>query len=432
MKVLHVPFGYFPDPPGGTELYVQQLAHEQRALGHSTVIAAPASEERSYAHGGDQVRRFARASSVTLDELWGGGDAVAAASFGRILDDERPDLVHLHAYTTAISRLLLRQTRERGIPQVFTYHTPTSSCPRGTLRRWGKVTCDGQLLDHRCGACVLAANGMPRSMAIVAEPVTRAASKLLLGRSGGVVTGIRLPQLVSVYIAATHEFLNGMQRIVVLANWTEQVLRINGIAADRLRRVPHGLLRPIQGVPKRSTDSGVRLAYFGRLDPLKGIHLVVEALRTQPDLDVELSIYGVAQSEADNEYAALIRRRTAEDARIELLPPVPHEQLSDALAQADAVVVPSLLLETGPLVVLEAFAAGRPVLGSNLGGIAEKVRDGIDGLLVEPRIEDWRATLQRIATDRELLERLGQNVTAPRTMQEVAKEVDEVYRSVRP
>ncbi len=70
----------------------------------------------------------------------------------------------------------------------------------------------------------------------------------------------------------------------------------------------------------------------------------------------------------------------------------------------DVLAVPSQWLETGPLVVMEAFAAGVPVLGSNLGGIGELVTSGVDGLLVEPAsIVAWRTALEALCRDRELL-----------------------------
>ena len=69
--------------------------------------------------------------------------------------------------------------------------------------------------------------------------------------------------------------------------------------------------------------------------------------------------------------------------RIRWLEPVKPEKVVETIGKYDALVVPSVCLETGPLVVLEAFAAGVPVIGSRLGGIAEMVRDGVDGLLFE-------------------------------------------------
>ena len=98
-----------------------------------------------------------------------------------------------------------------------------------------------------------------------------------------------------------------------------------------------------------------------------------------------------------------------------------------ALAQHDVLAVPSQCLETGPLVVLEAFAAGTPVIGANLGGIAELVTDGVDGLLVEPAA--WATTLQRCATDRDLLPRLRAGIRPPRTMATVADEMLALYET---
>jgi glycosyltransferase involved in cell wall biosynthesis len=93
------------------------------------------------------------------------------------------------------------------------------------------------------------------------------------------------------------------------------------------------------------------------------------------------------------------------------------------------VAVPSRWLETGPLVVLEAFAAGVPVIGSRLGGIAELIRDGIDGMLVEAEsVAAWTETIRRLDEDRPMLERLRRGVRTPRTMDDVADDMMAVYR----
>ena len=81
------------------------------------------------------------------------------------------------------------------------------------------------------------------------------------------------------------------------------------------------------------------------------------------------------------EYGRELQHQLENDHRFEVKYNLPNDQLLKVLSGFDLCVVPSLWLETGPLVVLESFAAGVPVLGSRLGGIAELVRDGVDGLL---------------------------------------------------
>ncbi|HBY62993.1 MAG TPA: hypothetical protein DEH78_24480, partial [Solibacterales bacterium] len=127
-------------------------------------------------------------------------------------------------------------------------------------------------------------------------------------------------------------------------------------------------------------------------------------------------------------------RALASGSRIRLLPPIPSTEVQPLLAaQYDALMAPSQWLETGPLVVLEAFAAGLPVIGSNLGGIAELVTSGTDGLLVEPADTGaWTAAMVRLASEPGLLERLREGVRPPKTMADVAIEMEGLYQRLAP
>jgi glycosyltransferase involved in cell wall biosynthesis len=90
-------------------------------------------------------------------------------------------------------------------------------------------------------------------------------------------------------------------------------------------------------------------------------------------------------------------------------------------------------METGPLVVLEAFAAGVPVIGSRLGGIAELVDHGIDGLLVETEsVPAWTDVLAQLLQDADLLPRLRAGIRPPRRMSTVADEMLALYHELRP
>ena len=96
---------------------------------------------------------------------------------------------------------------------------------------------------------------------------------------------------------------------------------------------------------------------------------------------------------------------------------------------ARGAAAPSQWLETGPLVVLEAFAAGTAVIGSHLGGIAELVRNGFDGILVDAaNIREWANALHRLSEDRDVVNRLRRNIGPPRKTSTVAKEMIMLYR----
>ena len=123
----------------------------------------------------------------------------------------------------------------------------------------------------------------------------------------------------------------------------------------------------------------------------------------------------------------------AGDPRVRFCPSLASDRVVDVLAGYDAVLVPSQWLETGPLVVLESFAAGVPVVGSNLGGIAELVRHERDGLLVPYADQSaWLSALSRLARDRALVETLRAGVRRPRSADDVASDMVSVYESVVP
>jgi hypothetical protein len=95
------------------------------------------------------------------------------------------------------------------------------------------------------------------------------------------------------------------------------------------------------------------------------------------------------------------------------------------------IAVPSRGLETGPLVALEAFAAGVPVLGANLGGIAELVQSGIDGFLVPPDdVAALAAAIARFEENPHLVCEMRGRITTPRSMEGVVDDMATVYSAI--
>jgi glycosyltransferase involved in cell wall biosynthesis len=435
VKVLHVTYSYAPDPMGGTEIYVGDLCRRLEARGIRAVIAAPGHQTSPSEIDGVLVRRFPFAArSDELETLYGAGDPVASDAFDAVLDAERPDLVHQHALSPACSAELVARARRRGMPVVFTYHTPAVSCQRGTLLRWGTEVCDGRLDVRQCTACTLQSFGLNRTVSRMLASAPEAVGEAVAhaGLSGGGWTALRLSTLMRRRHEGIASVLSLVDRVIVPAGWVREVLRANGVPDGRIVQAPHGVAR-VAASEKTAWDAKyLRLAYFGRLDAHKGTDLLVTALGALPDAPITLDVFGIAQSEADRHALGRLRDLAGGDHRIRFLHPLDHASVTTHLSTFDAVVVPSQLLETGPLVVLEAFAAGVPVIGSALGGIAEKVRHAVDGWLVSPydSADAWRDALARCVGDRSLLARLRHGIVPPRSLDDAAAEMHELYKTV--
>lgn len=434
MKALHVPFTFYPDPVGGTEIYVHGLAREQQRLGSTVIVAAPAEENDAYRHDGIAVRRFAVNPNVADPrELYGDGDPHAAAAFARILDDERPDLVHLHAFTRAVSVRLVREAKRRDIPVVFSYHTPTVSCQRGTLLRWGSEVCDGALDIHACARCTLHSHGLTRIASVAAGSLPSPVGRMLgnIGASGGLWTALRMTELVELRHAAFHALMREADHVVALCQWVKDLLLRNGVPAEKVTVSRQGVSREIPAQRNHTASSVLRAAFLGRLHPTKGVHLVVEALRGDPQLPVRLDVFGVAQGEADQAYGMRLAKLASGDPRIAFHAPIPNDRVVEQIQEYDLLAVPSQWLETGPIVVLEAFAAGIPVVGSNRGGIAELVEHGVNGLLVDPALPDgWAEALRQLSQDRGLIARLRSGIRPPRSTRDSALDMQALYKLV--
>src|SRR5262249_8974755 len=151
--------------------------------------------------------------------------------FDRLLDEERPDLVHQHAITPGCSVQLIERAKKRGIPVVFTYHTPTSTCQRGTLLEWGTTPCDGKLEAVRCAACTLHGYGLGRGTSRTLAHLPASSGALLgrLGLHGGPWTALRMSNLIQKRIKASQQMVESVDAFIALVPWIEELLLANGV-----------------------------------------------------------------------------------------------------------------------------------------------------------------------------------------------------------
>ncbi len=212
---------------------------------------------------------------------------------------------------------------------------------------------------------------------------------------------------------------------VVLANATaeaEQLVGFYDCDPDRIEIVPpgvdHALFSPGSQAGARwalGTDDRPLLLFVGRIQPLKGVDVAVEALARLERVDARLWIVGGASgNEGDEEVQRvrhLIEERGLTD-RVEFKPPQPHHLLSTYYRAADVCLVPSRSESFG-LVALEAAACGVPTVASAVGGLLTLVEHGHTGYLVESRNpDDYAAWVDTILGDPVLARRLAVSAAA--------------------
>jgi glycosyltransferase involved in cell wall biosynthesis len=224
-----------------------------------------------------------------------------------------------------------------------------------------------------------------------------------------------------------------VDHVVAVCEWVKALLIGNGVDARKITLSRQGLSHSVPGAAaeRQGFRPPLRIAFLGRIDAVKGLGILIEALQRAPGLAVALDIFAVAQGKAGERLKEQLAEQIRLDPRISLRTPLAVAQVMDRLREYDVLAVPSQWMETGPLVVYEAFAAGIPVIGSRLGGIAELVTDEENGLLVEAASpEAWASALSRLVDDPNLLPRLKSGIKPVRTMLDVAQEMGPVYESV--
>ena len=199
--------------------------------------------------------------------------------------------------------------------------------------------------------------------------------------------------------------------VVAISSYTGG--EIGRFARTPVRVIPYTLGFTSDSAPRLpARDGTLRILFVGRLVERKGVtHLIEAVRRLPPDSRPRLTVIG------DGPERTSLEAQIARDGlsgRVTVRGRVSEAELKDAYASSDVLVLPSILDARGDteglgVVLLEAMSYGVPVIGSNLGGITDIVRDGETGLLVPPGDPlQLAAALQRLASDRDLATRLGE------------------------
>ena len=457
MRITLVVHGFPPYERTGVENYTEALARALGGRGHTVEVFAPRSAPDLPEHSLRREERGDYAVTwITINEDPDGPRTMlerpgVARSFAGFLDSERPQIVHFQ-HVVKLGLGLIFEAAERGIPTVYTAHDYYAVCHRYTLLRPDLSHCEVRGDFMACALCDVALGYLNEldglgdyQMGVLPEQLTPDQRAGLAGilEDDPEPAGLELARLD----AATDlrreldsmrlQAFSRLDLVLAPTRFLARELTRGGVAPERIEVLPYGVetrdlqdLKAVGPVAQGSSkEGGLRFAFLGGLAKHKGVHILLDAFgRLGQSEDgrrpAELTIWGHG---TDAPYVALLKKR-AREVGARWGGPYRRPQLPDILAAVDVVVVPSIWVENQPLVIREAFAAGRPVLTSDFGAMPESVQHGVDGLLFA--VNDPQAlasAMQRCIAEEGLVTQLARGIGPVHDTREQVLELESIY-----
>jgi glycosyltransferase involved in cell wall biosynthesis len=317
------------------------------------------------------------------------------------IEDYRPDVVHIHHLIQFPLRVLDVVRRRHGVPVVVTLRDFWYVCKQATLRSHLGTLCVSDNDCRMCADCVRHTSPSPD------ELTSGMSQERFVWRKYRYLHALEQCEALT-FVSA---YLRDEYTKLGLSGANAHVCR-NGISiADRSFR--------------RAASPLKHVAFLGQVRDYKGAFFVLESLRAWAGAPFHLHFLGWLDDPA--RFAAAVRA-LPDTVTVTFDGAYERRDLPALLADIDLGLVPSLVADTAPQVVMEFFACKVPVLASNIGGIPESVRHGTDGLLFEPG--DTQSFLCNLdaALKNEVWATLRDGISHPRSIADYAAEIHGIYQ----
>ena len=346
---------------GGDCIYMLNLEQLLKTHGHDVAVFAmdyPENIETEWKRYFPNEIKFTPGVGMleTFMRMFGLGEVKRKFNF--LLNDFKPDVVHLNNIHTQLSPVIARLAHKRRTKVIWTLHDYKLLCPRYDCLRNGNEVCEECFVDkHK----VLEYKCMKNSNL----------ASMLAYKEGMKWSRKKLEGYTDVFICPSQFMYNKMaqggfdrKKMYTLCNF---------IDIERTRR--------------DSYDKEDYYCFIGRLSFEKGIETLIEAARTLP---YHLKIIGSGP-------LADILKEKAKGANIEFTGYKEWPEIKEIVGKARFSVVPSEWYENNPLSMIEAQCLGTPVLGANIGGIPELIKEGVNGMCFESRnIMDLKNKIEKM------------------------------------
>ncbi|MEW5803131.1 MAG: glycosyltransferase family 4 protein [bacterium] len=355
MKILFANTRHFPG--GGDSTYTFNLARLLTKMGHEAAFFAMQDPRNIPDANSDLFVSYIDFKELNRKKsLYNGLNTLSRAiysrearkNFSQILDRTKPDIVHLHGIHAHITPSIIFEAKKRNLPVIWTLHDYKMVCPNTHFR-----------IDATNEICEACGKG-----AFWHAILKRCKKNSLLASSMAAVEA---------YIHILMGVWNRVDFFLSPSAFLKDKLVEHGLPASKIVHLP--LFLPKELFYYENCDEGY-LLFMGRLDPIKGIYPLLKACHLASE--ARLILAGRVEEPISSQLP-------------ELLPPNAHyvgmkqgDELRHLLVRSRAVILPSLWYENQPFSLTEAFAAGKAVIATNLGGMIELVTRSQGGLLVPP------------------------------------------------
>ncbi len=275
------------------------------------------------------------------------GTSEVKRKFKTLLNDFKPDVVHLHNIHTQLSPIMGQIAHEKGVKVVWTLHDYKLLCPRYDCLRNGETICEKCFTDK---------------------------SKV---KEYKCMKGSTIGSLLAYYEANswTRERLEAQtDAFICPSQFMADKMAQGGFSQSKLNTLCNFI--DVEKCRKDSYEKGDYYCFIGRLSHEKGVKTLIEAALQLP---YKLKIIGGGPLEEE------LKELVADNLNIEMLGFKQWNEIKEIVGGARFSVIPSEWYENNPLSVIEAQCLGTPVLGANIGGIPELIECGVSGMTFESR-----------------------------------------------
>ncbi len=441
MRILFVSHLFLPRNFGGTEVYTFNIASEMKRRGHDVSVLTCESfktGQRNEVRALDDVHEGLDIHRIFLNiRLM--DDPVRAEYFNPFVEQHlldyyreiRPDVVHVH-HACYLSTAVITAAQKLNIPTAFTATDFWMICPDSQLLRWDGSLCDGPTNIADCLRCYTHLSTRAKKYRWAMKSLPDGLVKQLVKSSERF--GSTLLWQFRVLHAANHRaewnraIFNSVGLFISPSRFLETMFLRNGLTNPHRAFAPFGVSSSMVETKTQKKPSAVlRFGFIGTISKHKGLHVLIEAFRELKESEpAQLIVHGGLQF--DPPYGRRILRLANGCSRIHFAGTFPHEQMSEVFRGIDVLVVPSSWYENTPLVIYSALAMETPVICSNLGGMAEVIQPGKNGLTFEAEnSKALAACLRQFIEQPDLVNRLRPDRSRIQTIEDNARQLETLY-----